>query len=148
MGWAEISDRSAPRRLPRRRRCSRRCISLAYRYVSHYSPPSASVWTRDTARARAIARLEVGSVNFNDIFANLFGFAVPQSGWKQSGIGHRVGGADGIRKYCRLQSIAETRRVVHSMLIWYPYTARRGRRAARILRLLTARDPRRRLGLR
>jgi len=116
--------------------------------ASHYGL-SASVWTRDTARARAIARrLEVGSVNLNDVFANLFAFAVPHSGWKQSGIGHRLGGADGIRKYCRPQSVVETRRVVHSTLMWYPYTARRGRRAGRILRVLTARDPRRRLGLR
>ena len=71
---------------------------------------SATVWTGDPARGRAIARrLEAGAVNVNDAFANLFTFGVPHSGWKQSGIGARLGGAYGIRKYCRAQSITESR---------------------------------------
>jgi acyl-CoA reductase-like NAD-dependent aldehyde dehydrogenase len=107
---------------------------------------SATVWTRDPALGRSVARrLEVGAVNINDALTNIFTFPVPHSGWKQSGIGSRLGGAAGIRKYCRTQAITETRIAPRSELLWYPYTSGKGRLAARILRLLTARDVRRRL---
>jgi acyl-CoA reductase-like NAD-dependent aldehyde dehydrogenase len=107
---------------------------------------SATVWTGDAARGREIARrLEVGAVNINDAFTNIFTFPVPHSGWKQSGIGSRLGGATGIRKYCRAQAVTETRIAPSSELLWYPYTAGKGRFAGRILRFLTARDLRRRL---
>jgi betaine-aldehyde dehydrogenase len=110
---------------------------------------SATVWTRDASRAREIARrLEVGSVNVNDVFTNIFTFPVPHSGWKQSGIGARLGGPAGIRKYCRAQALTETRVAPHSELLWYPYTAHKGSIARRILRFLTARDVRRRLARR
>jgi betaine-aldehyde dehydrogenase len=106
---------------------------------------SASVWTRDAARGREIARrLEVGAVNLNDVFSNIFSFPVPHSGWKQSGIGARLGGQAGIRKYCRAQSITEARITPRSELLWYPYTARKGRLVARLVRFLNARNLRRR----
>jgi acyl-CoA reductase-like NAD-dependent aldehyde dehydrogenase len=108
---------------------------------------SATVWTRDTDLGREIAgRLDAGAVNINDMFTNIFTFPVPHSGWKQSGIGARLGGAAGIRKYCRTQAVTEARLAPSAELLWYPYSARKGRFAARILRLLTARDRRRRLG--
>jgi acyl-CoA reductase-like NAD-dependent aldehyde dehydrogenase len=107
---------------------------------------SASVWTADAARGRDLARrLDVGAVNVNDVMTNIFTFPVPHSGWKQSGIGARLGGAAGIRKYCRSQAVTETRVAPASELLWYPYSAGKGKVAARILRLLTARDLRRRL---
>ena len=37
--------------------------------------------------------------------ANVFQFPVPMSGWAESGIGARSGGASGIRKYCKTKSI-------------------------------------------
>jgi len=108
---------------------------------------SATVWSRDAERALAVARrLEAGSVNVNDVFANLFSFPVPHSGWKESGLGERLGGAEGVRKYCRAQAITETRVAPRSELLWYPYTARKGRLSGRIVRFLTARDRRRRFG--
>lgn len=110
---------------------------------------SASVWTRDAARGREVARrLEAGAVNINDVLANIFTFPVPHSGWKQSGIGARLGGAAGVRKYCRVQSVTEARFAPRSELFWYPYTARKGKFVARVLRFLTARDASRRLGRR
>jgi betaine-aldehyde dehydrogenase len=110
---------------------------------------SATVWTRDRAHGAAIARaLDAGAVNINDAFSNLFTFGVPHSGWKQSGIGARLGGAYGIRKYCRTQSITDSRVAPSSELLWFPYTARKGRVAAAVVRLLVARDPRRRVGRR
>lgn len=108
---------------------------------------SATVWTRDAARGLQIARrLEAGSVNVNDTFANLFTLPVPHSGWKQSGIGARLGGANGVRKYCRAQSITQARVTPRSELLWFPYTPRRGRLVTRLVRLLAARDIHRRFG--
>jgi acyl-CoA reductase-like NAD-dependent aldehyde dehydrogenase len=111
---------------------------------SHYGL-SASVWTGDEKRGRRIARrLQVGSVNVNDVFANLFAFTVPHAGWKQSGVGARLGGSAAIHKYCRSQAVTETRLAPRSELLWYPYTPRKGRLARRVLRVLNARDMRRR----
>jgi acyl-CoA reductase-like NAD-dependent aldehyde dehydrogenase len=110
---------------------------------------SATVWTRDRARAERIARrLEVGAVNVNDMFMNVFTFPVPQGGWKESGVGSRLGGAHGIRKYCRPQAITATRLTPRSELLWYPYTARKRKLALRLTRFLLARDWPRRLGRR
>jgi betaine-aldehyde dehydrogenase len=108
---------------------------------------SASIWTGDRNRGRQLARrLEVGAVNVNDVFSNLFTFPLPHSGWKQSGIGGRLGGAHGIDKYCRTQSITESRFAFRSELLWFPYTARKGHLVGAVLRLLAARNLRRRLG--
>ncbi|MDF3144732.1 MULTISPECIES: aldehyde dehydrogenase family protein [unclassified Streptomyces] len=71
---------------------------------------SASVWTRDTARGEAIARrLEAGAVNINDVYSNLLNFPLPHGGWKESGTGVRLGGAQGMRKYTRQQAITAPR---------------------------------------
>jgi acyl-CoA reductase-like NAD-dependent aldehyde dehydrogenase len=108
---------------------------------------SASVWTRDRARGEQIARrLEVGAVNVNDMFVNVFSLRIPQGGWKESGVGARLGGAHGIRKYCRPQSLTATRLAPRSELLWYPYTALKGKLFLRVTRLLFARDWSRRLG--
>ena len=110
---------------------------------------SASVWTRDRARGEQIARrLEVGAVNVNDMFANVVTFPIPQGGWKESGVGARLGGAHGIRKFCRPQAIAATRLAPRSELLWYPYSARKGNLALRLTRFLLACDWGRRLGRR
>ncbi|WP_051406840.1 aldehyde dehydrogenase family protein [Nocardia sp. CNY236] len=85
---------------------------------------SASVWTDDKARGARIARqLDVGAVNINDVFANLFSYALPMGGWGLSGVGARWGGANGVRKYCRQQAI--TTPLVPPRpkeLFWYPYS--------------------------
>ena len=110
---------------------------------------SASVWTRDRARGEQIAgRLEVGAVNVNDMFVNVSAIRLPQAGWKESGVGARLGGAHGIRKYCRPQSVTATRLAPRSELLWYPYTALKGKLFLRVARLLFARDWGRRLGRR
>lgn len=84
---------------------------------------SASVWTGDKDRGERVARqLNAGAVNINDVFANLFNFALPMGGWGQSGVGARWGGASGIRKYCRQKAI--TKPILPTQqkeLIWFPY---------------------------
>ncbi|MGO9511961.1 MAG: aldehyde dehydrogenase family protein [Mycobacterium sp.] len=108
---------------------------------------SATVWTKDIDRGRDIAhRLEAGAVNINDAYSNLFCFPLPHGGWKNSGLGSRLGGPQGIRKYCRQQAITTSRVPrMENQLLWYPYSHRRGRVVAALLRLFVARDVRRRL---
>jgi acyl-CoA reductase-like NAD-dependent aldehyde dehydrogenase len=104
---------------------------------------SASVWTRNTQRGRDIARrLEAGAVNVNDVLTNLFSFPVPQAGWKKSGTGERLGGATGIRKYCREQAIVESRITLRADPIWFPYTAGKLRLIGQLVRFMIARDAR------
>jgi acyl-CoA reductase-like NAD-dependent aldehyde dehydrogenase len=101
---------------------------------------SASVWSRDTARAEQIARrIECGAVNVNDVTNNLFAPSIPHSGWKSSGIGSRAGGAAGIRKYCRASAITVTRVAPRTELIWYPHSPRRVRLIGRVLRFVGGR---------
>lgn len=109
---------------------------------------SASVWSSDPARAEGVGRrLEVGAVNVNNVLVNLFQFAVPQGGWKQSGLGARFGGAAGLLKFCRPQAVVEDR-VTMREPYWFPVSPRKGRLVARGGRLLAANDWRRRLGRR
>jgi hypothetical protein len=68
------------------------------------------------------------------------------SGWGESGLGFRLGGAAGIRKYCRTKSIVDDRVAMKSEINWYPYTRRKGRILGLANRLVSARDWRRRLG--
>jgi acyl-CoA reductase-like NAD-dependent aldehyde dehydrogenase len=97
---------------------------------------SATVWTSDKERGERVARqLEVGAVNVNDVASNVFAYAVPMGGWKQSGIGTRAGGADGIRKYCRPQVITLPRiPTAAKELLWYPFSPRRVKVALAVIR--------------
>nr|WP_239003596.1 aldehyde dehydrogenase family protein [Nocardia panacis] len=85
---------------------------------------SASVWTGSRERGERVARrLEAGAVNVNDVFANLFNYALPMGGWRLSGVGARWGGAQGVRKYCRQQAItAPMLPTQRKEMIWYPYS--------------------------
>jgi len=97
---------------------------------------SASVWTRDKERGQRVARqLDVGAVNINDALTNIFSFALPQGGWKHSGIGARLGGASGLLKYCRQQAITAPRIPTPSKeLFWYPVSRRRVKLALGLVR--------------
>lgn len=104
---------------------------------------SATVWTTSRKRAEEVAhRLEVGAVNVNDAFSNFLCFPLPHAGWKSSGIGSRLGGAQGILKYCRPQVMTTPRLALRRELTWYPYSARVGRPLLAAMRLLASRGPR------
>jgi acyl-CoA reductase-like NAD-dependent aldehyde dehydrogenase len=108
---------------------------------------SGSVWTADQKRGVEIARqLETGSVSVNNAMATIFQFPLPFGGWKQSGIGSRFGGAEGMLKYCRQQSVTTEKIHLGSEIHWYPYSPRRVKLQARLVRMLGAHDWRRRLG--
>ena len=109
---------------------------------------SASVWSRDPARAeRVAARIEAGAVNLNNVLANLFQLSVPMGGWKDSGLGARFGGANGVLKFCRPQALVSDRFSLQSEPYWFPLSRRKAILQARVMRLLGAGDWRRRLGL-
>lgn len=106
---------------------------------------SATVWTGDNARGERVARrIEAGAVNVNDALANGFSFALPMPGWKNSGIGSRSGGPDGLLKYCRPQAITVPRVPIQAReLLWFPYSKRKARIAAGVIRAAAARGVRR-----
>ncbi|MET0454322.1 MAG: aldehyde dehydrogenase family protein [Mycobacterium sp.] len=71
---------------------------------------SASVFSSDAERANDVAlELDCGAVNINDVISNLMCTTAPMGGWKTSGIGARFGGADGLRKFCRQESVIAPR---------------------------------------
>jgi acyl-CoA reductase-like NAD-dependent aldehyde dehydrogenase len=110
---------------------------------------AASVFTRDHAKGRAIAeRIDSGSVNVNNVMTNVFQLPVPFGGLRNSGLGARHGGAEGVRKYCWRKSIIEERFNLPSEIYWYPTKANNIRLMTRAARLLSAGDWRRRLRLR
>jgi acyl-CoA reductase-like NAD-dependent aldehyde dehydrogenase len=106
-----------------------------------------SVWTSSPDRARRVgSRLETGGVNINNAMTNVFQFPLPMGGWKESGLGHRFGGPNGVRKYCRQQAFVSERVDVKNELHWYPYTPKKGAITEKVLRLTGMHDWRRRLG--
>jgi acyl-CoA reductase-like NAD-dependent aldehyde dehydrogenase len=106
-----------------------------------------SVWTRDKVKAMNLARqLSTGAVSINNVLASVTQFPLPMAGWRESGIGSRSGGAEGIRKYCRAKSIVAERVTMKKEPNWYPYSRTKGKIVSAAGRFLGARDWRRRLG--
>jgi succinate-semialdehyde dehydrogenase / glutarate-semialdehyde dehydrogenase len=71
---------------------------------------NASVYSRDGARARRIARhLKAGTVNVNEAFAATFAsIDAPMGGVRESGAGRRQG-AEGVRRFTETQAVATQR---------------------------------------
>ncbi len=102
----------------------------------------ASVWTGDVSRGEALARrIDAGVVCVNDAASNYFALNLPMGGWKSSGLGTRHG-ANGIRKYCKLQSLLVTRRGLKRELFMFPYRPARTLLLRRVFRLLYGRGSR------
>jgi acyl-CoA reductase-like NAD-dependent aldehyde dehydrogenase len=68
---------------------------------------NASIYSRDTTRARAVARqVKCGTVNINEAFSATFAsIESPMGGMRESGMGRRQG-AEGILRYTESQSVA------------------------------------------
>ncbi|OBF26410.1 aldehyde dehydrogenase family protein [Mycobacterium sp. ACS4331] len=108
---------------------------------------SSSLWTGDPRRAQRLSRrIEAGSVSVNNALVATFQMPVPMGGWKNSGLGSRFGGAQGVLKYCRQQAVVEERISLKSEPLWYPIVPSKSRLIGRMSRMLGARDWRRRLG--
>ncbi|MFJ8142810.1 succinic semialdehyde dehydrogenase [Streptomyces sp. NPDC096013] len=81
----------------------------------------ASVIGSDIRRTRRLAeRLEAGCVTINDAQTNYMALGLPMGGWKDSGLGVRHG-ADGIRKYTKLQAVSTNRFPLRRDMHMIPY---------------------------
>jgi succinate-semialdehyde dehydrogenase / glutarate-semialdehyde dehydrogenase len=71
---------------------------------------NASIWSRDTRRARRLAtRIQAGTVNVNEEYAATWAsLDAPMGGYKDSGLGRRHG-REGILKYTESQTVAVQR---------------------------------------
>jgi acyl-CoA reductase-like NAD-dependent aldehyde dehydrogenase len=99
----------------------------------------ASVWTRDVERGEALARrIQAGTVCVNDAQINYTALNLPMGGWKASGLGTRHG-ANGIRKYTKVQSLLVTRRALKREPFMFPYRPRRTMLLRRVFKLLYGR---------
>ncbi|MCW3016458.1 MAG: Aldehyde dehydrogenase [Solirubrobacterales bacterium] len=99
----------------------------------------ASVWTKDVARGEQLARrVEAGAVIVNDAMTNYAAFGAPMGGWKSSGVGSRHG-ANGIRKYCKTQTIMSARFSPKKDPNMFPYAAWRSRALGRVVRFIYGR---------
>ena len=78
---------------------------------------SAGVWSRDVARALAVARrLKAGSVWVNDF--HLLSPAAPHGGFKQSGIG-REHGVWGLQQYLQTKYVRVAQETTKDQKFWY-----------------------------
>jgi Aldehyde dehydrogenase family len=81
----------------------------------------ASVWTRNRAAGERVAyRLNAGAVNIDNVFINLFQLPLPHHGWGSSGVGGRLGGAEGNRKYCHTKAVVSEKAAASTEIHWYP----------------------------
>lgn len=105
---------------------------------------SASVFSRDVARAKDIAlQLDCGAVNVNDVISNLMCTTAPMGGWKTSGIGARFGGEDGIRKFCKQETVVVPRTNVGAGGNYYHNSLATLARTNRLLTRIVLARPRR-----
>jgi len=105
---------------------------------------SASVFSGDVKRAKDVAlQLDAGAVNINDVVANLMCITAPMGGWKESGIGARFGGADGMRKYCRQETVVTPRTKVGAGGNYYNNSLKALKRTTNMMTKLALTRPRR-----
>jgi succinate-semialdehyde dehydrogenase/glutarate-semialdehyde dehydrogenase len=94
----------------------------------------ANVWTKDEAKAIALAkRIDAGSVCVNDCAVTYGAAEAPFGGRKASGVG-QVNGEAGLRGYCYATPILIERFGPKEEPIWYPYTADKGRMLQRVMK--------------
>jgi len=98
---------------------------------------NASVWTRDIARGMALAeRIDSGNVCVNECVVSAGVPALPFGGVKQSGLGTRHGGAEGLRQFCVRQAMLIEAGKSKTDGAWFPYSAKRARLMERMLPLM------------
>jgi acyl-CoA reductase-like NAD-dependent aldehyde dehydrogenase len=86
---------------------------------------NASIWTSDLARGLQLARrLTTGSVCINDCILNAGDPELPFGGVKQSGIGSRHGGIEGVRAFTRACAIRIDPGKRPRDAVWFPYSLR------------------------
>jgi acyl-CoA reductase-like NAD-dependent aldehyde dehydrogenase len=102
----------------------------------------ASVWTNDVQKGEELARrIQAGVVCVNDAQVNYTALNLPMGGWKSSGLGTRHG-ANGIRKYTKVQSLLVTRRALKREPFMFPYKPRTTMLLRRLFKVLYGRGSR------
>ena len=105
---------------------------------------SASVFSKDFERAKDVAlQLDCGAVNINDVITNLMCTTAPMGGWKTSGIGARFGGADGLRKFCRVETVVAPRTNVGAGGNYYNNSLKAMKRMNKMMTKMALSRPRR-----
>ena len=105
---------------------------------------SGSVFSRDFDRAKEVAlQLDCGAVNINDVITNLMCTTAPMGGWKTSGIGARFGGADGLRKFCRVETVVGPRTNVGAGQNYYHNSRKALKRVNKMMTKMALSRPRR-----
>ncbi|WP_131814503.1 aldehyde dehydrogenase family protein, partial [Mycolicibacterium fortuitum] len=105
---------------------------------------SASVFSKDVERAKAVAlQLDCGAVNVNDVISNLMCTTAPMGGWKTSGIGARFGGLDGVRKFCKQETVVVPRTSVGAGGSYYNNSEKAIARMNKLLTKMALARPRR-----
>ncbi len=95
---------------------------------------SGTVWSKDEARATALARrLETGSVCVNDTSITYGACEAPFGGRKASGVG-QVNGETGLRGYCHPLPIVIDRFGPKEEHVWYPYTGDKEKTLQKVIR--------------
>jgi len=98
---------------------------------------NASVWTRDIARGIALAeRIESGNACVNECLLSAGVPELPFGGVKQSGVGTRHGGAEGLRQFCVRQAMLIETRARKTESAWFPYSTKRARQLERLMGLM------------
>jgi acyl-CoA reductase-like NAD-dependent aldehyde dehydrogenase len=98
---------------------------------------NASVWTRDVERGVALARrIESGNACVNECLVSAGIPGLPFGGVKQSGVGTRHGGAEGLRQFCVRQAILVEPRRRATEPTWFPYSTKRARQLERVMAVL------------
>jgi acyl-CoA reductase-like NAD-dependent aldehyde dehydrogenase len=97
----------------------------------------ASVWTPDITPGMALAeRIESGNVCVNECVVSAGVPALPFGGVKQSGLGTRHGGAEGLRQFCVRQAMLVEPGKSKTDGAWFPYSVKRARLMERMLPLM------------
>ncbi|WP_199254054.1 aldehyde dehydrogenase family protein [Mycolicibacterium mengxianglii] len=105
---------------------------------------SAAVFSKDIQRAKDIAvQLDCGAVNINDVISNLMCTTAPMGGWKTSGIGTRFGGIDGIRKFCKQETVVAPRTSVGAGGNYYNNSLRAMARMNKLMTKMALAGPKR-----
>ncbi len=105
---------------------------------------SAAVFSKDVERAKRVAvQLDCGAVNINDVISNLMCTTAPMGGWKTSGLGARFGAAEGLRKYCRQETVVAPRTAVGAGGNYYNNSPKALKRMNKLMTKLALITPRR-----
>ena len=103
---------------------------------------NSSVWTKDLDKGERIASgLEAGNTCVNDCVVNYAAQELPFGGTGESGLGVRHS-AQGIRKYCKTQSVLVTRMAGKRDPHFFPYKPRNTKLFEKLVVLMYGRKPR------